>query len=308
MNENLAHWDADRHLTVGQVRAAIQAQFPSLNAGEPTYLGSGWEFDVYATNDGWVFRFPRRREIAALFDTERRVLPLVRNALPDWIGVPQIERLGLPTDAFPYPFAGHRFVPGVHADSAEAPTNSALPSQLAQALKAFHCVDSVKARAVGIGEDLEGAPEFLQEAQELAPYLRGLDSVVDAALDWLGRAPRPPAPYKGSLRFIHNDLCPEHILVDPRTGDLTGLIDWTDAALADPALDFVVFATWKGLRFLDSVLEAYPDPADPGRRDRVVFLARVLSPIWLHEAIQQRADVAKHTRWIANAFAVTDPS
>lgn len=32
------------------------------------HLGSGWEFDVYVTPDGWAFRFPRRAEYASAFD------------------------------------------------------------------------------------------------------------------------------------------------------------------------------------------------------------------------------------------------
>ena len=38
--------------------------------------------------------------------------------------------------------------------------------------------------------------------------------------------------------FSHNDLGIEHVLVDPDTGAVTGIIDWTDAAIVDPAYDF----------------------------------------------------------------------
>lgn len=38
--------------------------------------------------------------------------------------------------------------------------------------------------------------------------------------------------------LLHADLSPDHILVDPSTGALTGVIDWGDMATGDPALDF----------------------------------------------------------------------
>lgn len=37
-----------------------------IDTSELTYLGSGWEFDVFLTADGWVFRFLRREAGAAL--------------------------------------------------------------------------------------------------------------------------------------------------------------------------------------------------------------------------------------------------
>jgi aminoglycoside phosphotransferase (APT) family kinase protein len=36
----------------------------------------------------------------------------------------------------------------------------------------------------------------------------------------------------------HNDLGTEHVLVDPDTWTVTGIIDWSDAAIIDPAIDF----------------------------------------------------------------------
>jgi aminoglycoside phosphotransferase (APT) family kinase protein len=38
--------------------------------------------------------------------------------------------------------------------------------------------------------------------------------------------------------FSHNDLGIENVLVDPDTAAVTGVLDWADAALVDPAYDF----------------------------------------------------------------------
>ncbi|KHL19565.1 UNVERIFIED_CONTAM: hypothetical protein LK11_01120 [Mumia flava] len=48
-----------------------------------------------------------------------------------------------------------------------------------------------------------------------------------------------PDPTTG-LRFTHNDLGIEHVLVDAADGGdarVTGIIDWSDAAITDPAVD-----------------------------------------------------------------------
>ncbi|MFC6148820.1 MULTISPECIES: phosphotransferase family protein [Mumia] len=46
-------------------------------------------------------------------------------------------------------------------------------------------------------------------------------------------APAPTTQH----RFTHNDLGIEHVLVDPVRATVTGVIDWSDAAITDPAAD-----------------------------------------------------------------------
>lgn len=46
----------------------------------------------------------------------------------------------------------------------------------------------------------------------------------------------PPASAQ-TLVFSHNDLGIEHVLVDPGSLAITGIIDWSDAAITDPAAD-----------------------------------------------------------------------
>lgn len=56
------------------------------------------------------------------------------------------------------------------------------------------------------------------------------ESIVRTVLD------KAPPPDRTTVSLQHNDLGIEHILVD-NGGDVTGVIDWTDAVLADPARD-----------------------------------------------------------------------
>lgn len=37
--------------------------------------------------------------------------------------------------------------------------------------------------------------------------------------------------------LVHNDIKGEHILVDPRSGRVTGILDWADAGIGNPAVD-----------------------------------------------------------------------
>jgi aminoglycoside phosphotransferase (APT) family kinase protein len=299
-------WDADRPLTKADVRATLRAQFPDITVDPLTHLGSGWEFDVFTTGDDWVFRFPRRSSVASWIARESAVLALVRTALePDFV-VPKVELEGAGGPWFPYSFVGHRRVPGVEADAPEASAHSSsMMLDLADFLGRLHAIDPHEARVAGLEIEPDEMGAWLSEVLELEPSLRRIDPRLESPLRWLLGPPAVPPPYRGAPRVLHNDLCPDHLLVDPGSGRLVGVIDWTDTAMGDPVLDFVVFAPWRGWRFTQGVLAHYPIPLDEGALERLDFLSKVLSLEWLHDAVERGGDLDKHLRWVANAFGET---
>ena len=300
-------WDADRELTPEIAAAAIRARFPLIDVGSLTHAGSGWEFDAFLTRDDWVFRFPRRAEAAELFEMERRVHELVAPILPRDVRVPRVELLGEPAAGFPYPFAGHRFIPGVPADHLAVGFPPVFAQDLGVALGAIHSISESAARAAGIQQmdvDDDERLLWLEQGAEIASRLRGLDEAVDHALVWMNRIAFPLPRYAGPLRFIHQDLSREHVLADPRTGHLNGILDWTDAVLGDPARDFVFLVTWRGWDLADEVLRSYPVAIDEGFRDRLDLMARLLSVMWLAHASEQHTSLDEHIRGVQNAFTL----
>ena len=57
--------------------------------------------------------------------------------------------------------------------------------------------------------------------------------------------------------FIHCDVWHSHIYHDPQSGRITGIIDWGDICLMDPAYDLAGMWTY-GEAFVDEVLTHYP--------------------------------------------------
>lgn len=253
-----------------------------------------------------MVRFPRRADAATLFEKESRAHRLVAGVLPEGITIPRVERVAAPVLAFPYPFAAHRFIPGVPADEVRPALLPSLARQIAATLGAIHAVPERDARNAGITEpdfDEEGARHWINEGLNALPTLRGSQPLVDAAANWVMRTPFPLPRYSGPRRLIHQDLSPEHILVNPATGVLTGILDWTDTILGDPARDFVFLVAWRGWSFTEAVLGAYPHTVDAGFRDRLRFMARLLTPVWLGYAIARGTEVEKLTTWVRNAYA-----
>lgn len=117
-----------------------------------------------------------------------------------------------------------------------------------------------------LAEWLDEAGEHYRDIADILP-VRARHLVEDFLA---GPPPEPPA----DLAFCHNDLGAEHLLADATAHLVTGVIDWTDAAVTDPARDLALLHRDLGPRFLDLVLTHYERPFGPADRRRAAFYAR----------------------------------
>lgn len=97
-----------------------------------------------------------------------------------------------------------------------------------------------------------------------------VDAEVMAAIGRFAAAPRPAVPAADRLVLAHNDLGAEHVLVDPASLTIAGIIDWTDAALADPAAE--VGRLWRDLG--DDAVPIVLDGMGVGGPDRAAIVER----------------------------------
>ena len=114
--------------------------------------------------------------------------------------------------------------------------------------------------------------EAVGHAEEIAPHLD------EQQRDDVDRFLEQPVPAPATdLAFSHLDLGAEHVLVaDDGTGTrVTGVIDWDDAAVGDPALDLALVLRDLGPPGFEAALAAYADGGGrvDGLLDRVRFMA-----------------------------------
>jgi aminoglycoside phosphotransferase (APT) family kinase protein len=297
-------WDADRELSLERAAAVIRETIPSLDVRELTLIGQGWEFDAYLTSDGWVVRFPRRAEMAELFDAERNVHRLVSRFLPAKIGIPHVELRGKPAAGFPYEIAAHRYIPGVPIDEVDEGLGSIMAREIGTALGTMHTIPERAARDAGVvpRERLPDEPsEWFNYGLSVVTRFNDGNAIIDRAVEGAREASQSTVAFSGPLRFIHQDLSPEHVLADPQTGQITGILDWTDVMLGDAARDFVFLVGWRGWSFVEDVLQHYP-PVDSGFRDRLRFMSRLLTPVWLGYAYERGTEVDKMRSWVWHAY------
>jgi len=298
----------DAPLDTDTAAAVIRDSFPSVDSSDVRYIGSGTLYDVFLTRDGWAFRFPRWQWSGDLFQTEARAHQFVAQILPAQVRLPRVELLASPAKGFPYPVAGHRYISGVGADEVDEALLPTLAREIVMLLTTLHSTPAPEAGAAGIHElDMTeaGRQEWYDHGIAAAAELRGRDPVTDRAVAWVSARP-PLPPTDGSLHLIHGGLEARHVLVDPATGFLVGVIDWTDAQLGDAARDFVFLVTWKSWRFAEEVLRMYPRALDKEFRARLRHMAQMLSVIELAYTHERGGNTRHLVRAVHNAFASSE--
>ena len=236
-------WAADIDVDAALAARLIAEQFPALAGATVEPFGIGWDNAAFLIDRRIVFRFPRRRAVTNLIEREIAILPQIATRLPLAISAPSF--VGTASAAYPWVFAGYGLIDGSTACSAALPEASrrALAEPLAGFLRALHAIEPAPLVARGLPPDELGRLDHVKRlalTRERLPALTAAGIVADPHLflGWL--AAHPPAPlHEASRRIVHGDLYARHVVLDAR-GRASGIIDWGDLHLGDPALDIAI--------------------------------------------------------------------
>jgi aminoglycoside 2''-phosphotransferase len=250
------------------------------------WISDGLQYLVAIVNEDWVVRLPRTTEAGRELLREAELLrglgPFVS------LSVPAYDRVVPEWGRYP-------LLPGVSLSRnrllrSPASLQAEQGSKLGRFLKDLH-----QAKAVVRGEGLErvssaqwsrdGWLKLLADVRaELYPFLSGY------ARDWIEEHFEPVVTGALSLDhdpvLIHGDLAPYHILVDPLSGALTGVLDFGVAGLGDPAADFAALLIGYGEQFVSYVLATYPELS--AAADRARFWAGGIEVWWALKGLQTR--------------------
>jgi aminoglycoside phosphotransferase (APT) family kinase protein len=253
----------------------IGAQFPGLAPIQLSYLGEGYDSTAFEVNGTWVFRLPKADDVERQLGIESRILPLLAEQLP--VAIPAFHFHGERSVLFPRRFSGYPKLPGVPAIrlGPDGFRLEAVVEPLGRFLSALHAFPVASAAAAGVPEQrLEDLVEEIQR-DALEDFARLIRTAPDAPLDRWRRflETRVEVPAPARVAVVHNDFAAEHVLVDPATSALTGVIDWSDIAISDPVVDIAGICHWGGEPFAHDVLAAYGGQLDEQRLALARYMA-----------------------------------
>jgi aminoglycoside phosphotransferase (APT) family kinase protein len=251
-----------------EIRKLLARHLPGYGVRSVARLGEGLDNAAFEVNGELVVRASKEADPARRGESVRREAALLA-------AVARISTLPVPEPVFSDPEAGvvaYRRLPG--RPLMDLP--GADPARLAPALGRF--LGRLHRTPL---EEVEHLVE--RDARPPAAWLGDVEKDYRAVFRLLPErarrriegflAGKPPAGPR-ALAFCHDDLGAEHVLVDAGAGEITGIIDWSDAAITDPARDLALVYRDLGPEAMRLALAHYEGPFDGADRERAIFYAR----------------------------------
>ena len=269
---------------------AIKFHYPDIDPKTITVFREGYDHDVLVVGAHDAFRFPRTKNQGVLDTVENVFLSEFVKTSP--ITIPKVAEYV--DSATGYAYQRYQFIPGIQLT---AELSSTLPAKelkgiavtMGTFLTGLHAFPLVRARAMNM-EELNPITywEFFQDQLNkmkttMFPSLskneqRWIENLYD---DYISMCKDHPF----QTTVTHSDLAWEHIIIDPATHQLAGVIDFS-LRIADPAIDFAFFDRYSSL-FLKTVYEHYTT-ADAYFDQRRIFYAGHIPIINLYESIEKK--------------------
>jgi len=248
---------------------SLLAQFPGLDPQSLRPFAEGWDYSIWAVDERWAFRFPRREMAVPGTRREIAVLPELAPLLP--IPVPEPVFVGEPADGFPWPFFGSALLTG--RELGEADLDDAARVEFARALARFLRVLHDADVAYELPPDANRRADMRTRVPKTREQLAELEAEgiwqrptsVDRLLDGAERLPDSQISV-----VVHGDLHFRQMLVDGNARP-TGVIDWVDVCRSDPAIDLSMLWSYFPVEGREAFLAEYgPVSDDQLLRARVI--------------------------------------
>lgn len=268
-------------MSAAAVARLIHHRCPALGIDAIVPLGEGDFCKAYLVNGGWVFRLAKHAEAQESLRREACLLPSLATHLEVQIPCPGIVCVAGEACAA---FVAHPLVPGPpltldRYSRLGEPERDRCTAQVARFLMQMQALELRTALGCGV-------PVLDYRARYSAALARARDGLFDLLTGpdraYVERAIREyleseaPSAFRPCL--LHGDLSPEHVRYDEQSGAVSGIIDFGDMAIGDPAWDLVFIYEDYGLDFLRRLLGGYAGG------DRAALLHRVYR-LWELDAI-----------------------
>lgn len=265
------------------------------------FIGEGDFCRAYLLNGQEIVRVPKHARAGRALAREACLLAQIAPLLAAPVPLPLVQTVSVAGACDEATVSIHERLAGTELTlelwrSLTEPERVLLARRLGAFLQSLHTVDVAIARGCGV-PDMDHAAH----ATRLRAEVRGQPGALlpeplrQAVEAWLGRYLKGGTAWQYGPATLNADVSPEHVLIDVECAELTGVIDWGDASIGDPARDFIfLYEDW-GPEFLGLALDGYElEPA--GRILPRVHMQYVLDQLaWtLQAGGQQRAADLEH--------------
>ncbi|MEK4198720.1 aminoglycoside phosphotransferase family protein [Cytobacillus sp. FSL K6-0265] len=274
------------------MKELIKKHLPHLQEIQIESNHSGWDHHIYIVNQTYVIRIPKTKQVLAKMNKEIKLLHQL-SYLSSIIEIPNYHPFynkdGQVIGVF-YPFI-----------KGQALSHSLIIPPLYEAkrlgifLTELHRLDIYEAKKGGI-EERHNKDYWAQLQQTLKtkifPFLN------EGEKEEINKLFLAVSKFKEAKVVIHGDLTSANILYHPIKKEISGIIDFTDTQIGDPAFDFAGLYWDFGDQFTKEALAAYETQFNKEEMYRRVTSFYGLQPIfheWLKIVNEQDEKIVRQS-------------
>ncbi|WP_062515834.1 phosphotransferase family protein [Halobacillus sp. KGW1] len=242
----------------------IRELYPDLELNQIEVNDIGQNNDVLIINNMLVFRFPKYIEGIKKLEKETKVLDHIKGKVSLPISYPQYRSFEIYEVG--KVFTGYQLIEGgplwpqIMKEMNNEEQIQNLSSQLVEFLSELHFqpISNLDIKKQSVKDIRQSIVELYDNFKEkLFPYMKekSKSDVSQSFEDFLSNAKLMDF----STVLIHGDFGASNILWDSKRNEITGVIDFGETEIGDPAYDFAGLLASYGQPFVERCLSLYPE-------------------------------------------------
>ena len=253
--------------------------FPDIEENDVKFLYHG-TYNVFEVKNRYIFRIPdkvfRNQKGVKLIQNELKMLQQVQNYVS--VTIPNILYISIDPDC---PLMGYEKIDGIPLSKCYYKTSKREKLQIAKEISIFlselHSEELLNEVIRNTLIDITFSCERYREKWE--KYFEKIqvslfNSMNSTQKRWITNLFNTFLNEKENFNFkytiIHGDFDTSNILIDPKSLKITGIVDFEESRIYDPAADFLFYD--EGNDFLKEILSNYKGEIDRSFENRMKFL------------------------------------
>ena len=236
MPYNLSLKNEKLSIDISLVRRLIAIQFPQWNdLLIHAVASSGWDNKTFHLGSHMLIRMPSAMVYADQVEKEQHWLSILAPHLPLPIPIPLA--LGKPAEGYPLKWSIYRWIEGDTAASGQIADLCEFAASLARFLIALQCIDPRDGPLPGLHSFHRGGALKVYDTEVTQACVLLKDKInTETAMKIWEEALK--SKWEKKAIWVHGDISAGNLLV--REGYLSGVIDFGQLAIGDPACDLAI--------------------------------------------------------------------
>ena len=266
-------------ISLVEVIDSLYGFFPDIEENDVKFLYHG-TYNVFEVKNRYIFRIPdkvfRNQKGVKLIQNELKMLQQVQNYVS--VTIPNILYISIDPDC---PLMGYEKIDGIPLSKCYYKTSKREKLQIAKEISIFlselHSEELLNEVIRNTLIDITFSCERYREKWE--KYFEKIqvslfNSMNSTQKRWITNLFNTFLNEKENFNFkytiIHGDFDTSNILIDPKSLKITGIVDFEESRIYDPAADFLFYD--EGNDFLKEILSNYKGEIDRSFENRMKFL------------------------------------